>query len=118
MPLEQIPVGTIPLPLLLLDGEARIVEANLKAQEALGRSNRQLAGKHLTEVFGPEGEVKRMLSRFDDRTDAVTDHAICDLRSGTPYSLHIGQHERGMTAIFVPEGNRAEAQEHARRHIL
>lgn len=118
MPLDQIPVGTIPLPLLLLDGEAHIIEANLKAQEALGRSTRQLAGKQLTEVFGPESEVQRMLSRFDERTDAVTDHAICDLRSGTPYSLHIGQHEKGMTVIFVPEGNRAEAQEHARRHIL
>lgn len=118
MPLDQIPAGTIPLPLLMLDGDARIVRANLKAQEALGRSSRQLTGQHLSEVFGPESEVKRMLSRFDERTDAVTDHAICDRRNGTPYSLHIGLQDNGMTAVFVPEGNRAEAQEHARRHVL
>jgi len=125
---DQIPLSILPLPMLLLDDQARVLQANLLAQEALCKSNRQLAGHHLADVFTPAGEIERLLSLLSPYSGGVSDHQLCMKDGGMPVSLHLGMHENsmhesgmhetGMTAIFVPEAQRSEVERHARRHEM
>ncbi|GEM_PF-1501186 len=115
---EQVPLSILPLPMLLLDDQACVLQANLLAQEALCKSNRQLAGHHLTDVFAPAGEIERLLSLLSPYSGGVSDHQLCMHGSGMPISLHLGMHENGLTAIFVPEAHRFEVERHAKRHEM
>ncbi len=140
---SQIPLSILPLPMLLLDAEARVQQSNLLAQEALCQSDRQLVGRHLSEVFAPAGEIERLLSLLSPYSGGVSDHQLCMQNGGMPISLHLGMHdggmhdsgmrgngfqesgayendahEIGMTAIFVPEAHRSEVERHARRHEM
>ncbi len=115
---EQIPLSILPLPMLLLDDEACVLQANLLAQEALCKSNRQLSGHHLSEVFSPSVEIERLLSMLTPYGGGVTDHHLCMLGGGMPVSLHLGMHEGGIAAIFVPEAHRSEVERHAKRHEM
>jgi len=118
MPFDQIPLSILPLPMLLLTKQARVHQANLLAQEALCKSSRQLSGHHLTDVFSPAVEIERLLSLLSPYSGGVSDHQICMLDGGMPVSLHLGMHEDGMTAIFVPEAHRSEVERHAKRHEM
>jgi len=118
MALEQIPLANLPLPLILLDNDARILQVNLLGQEALGQSNRQLGGKHLSDVFAPAGEINRLLSLLVPFGGGISDHQLCMQKGGMPVSLHLGQHEGGMTAVFIPEAHRSEVEQHSHRHEM
>jgi len=114
---EQYPLSIIPLPLLLLDEEARILHCNLPAQEALNKSDRHLLGLHLSEVFAPSSEVERLLGRVSLHASA-SDHQIRMRERDIPISLHLGMHEYGMSALFVPEAHRSEVEQHTKRHEI
>ncbi len=118
MRFEQISLSILPLPMLLLDSEARVLQANLLAQEALCKSNRQLLGHHLSDVFSPAVEIERLLSLLTPYGGGVSEHHICMLDGGMPVSLHLGMHEGGIAAIFVPEAHRSEVERHAKRHEM
>jgi len=115
---DQIPLSILPLPMLLLDDQVHVLQANLLAQEALCKSNRQLVGHHLADVFAPAGEIERLLSLLSPYSGGVSDHQLCMQDGGMPVSLHLGMHEHGMTAIFVPEAYRSEVERHAKRHEM
>jgi len=115
---EQIPLSILPLPIMLLDREARIIRTNLPGQEALGKSSRQLTGKHLSEIFSPAGEIERLLGLLTPYGAGVSDHQLCMHDGGIPVSLHLGQHEDGITAMFIPEAHRSEVEQHTRRHEM
>ncbi|MFQ5345421.1 MAG: nitrogen regulation protein NR(II) [Mariprofundus sp.] len=108
----------VPLPMLLLDCEARVLQANLLAQEALCKSDRRLLGHHLSNEFSPAVEIERLLSLLTPYSGGVSDHQLCMLDSGMPVSLHLGMHEGGITAVFVPEAQRSEVERHAKRHEM
>jgi len=118
MRFEQVPLSILPLPMLLLDSEARVLQANLLAQEALCQSNRQLVGHDLIDVFSPAVEIERLLSLLTPYGGGVSEHHVCMQGSGMPVSLHLGMHEGGIAAIFVPEAHRSEVERHARRHEM
>ncbi len=118
MPFNHVPLSILPLPLLLLDRDAHVQQANLLAQETLFRSNRQLEGHHLNEIFSPAIEIDRLLSLLSPYSSGVSDHQLCVSGDGMPVSMHLGMHEDGMTAIFVPEAHRSEVERHARRHEM
>jgi len=111
----------VPLPLLLLDARGRVRAGNLAAQEALLLSEGRMIGRDLVDFFAPEEEVRHLLARVDPCAGGVSSHRICRRRDGAPVSLHLGWHGdacEGMTAVFVPEAQRREVEEHARRHEL
>lgn len=114
---DYIPVAAIPLPLLQLDHEARIVHANILAQEALGVSERKLRGRALTDVFAPAAEIDKLMARLSPDS-SVSDHQIVIRSSRMPISLHMCSVEGGMTAVFVPEAHRVEVDEHSKRHEM
>jgi len=118
MRFEKVPLSILPLPMLLLDSEARVLQANLLAQEALCQSNRQLVGHDLTDVFSPAVEIERLLSLLTPYGGGVSEHHVCMQGGGMPVSLHLGMHEGGIAAIFVPEAHRSEVERHARRHEM
>jgi two-component system nitrogen regulation sensor histidine kinase GlnL len=115
---EQVPLSILPLPMILLDTDSCILQTNLLAQEALCKSDRQLVGRHLSEVFSPTGEIERLLAMLTPYGGGVTDHQLCMQGSGMPVSLHLGMHEGGIAAIFVPEAHRSEVERHAKRHEM
>ncbi|WP_238701305.1 two-component system sensor histidine kinase NtrB [Mariprofundus erugo] len=116
--LEQIPLSFLPLPLILLDSEARILQTNLLAQEALGQSDRKLVGRSLASIFSPSVEIERVLALLTPYSGGASNHHLCMRSTGTPISLHLGLHEGGMTAVFIPEAHRSEVERHARRHEM
>ncbi|MDQ6996131.1 MAG: ATP-binding protein [Mariprofundus sp.] len=118
MQFENIPLSILPLPMLLLDNKAQVLQSNLLAEEALCKSNRRLCGRHLTDVFSPAVEVERLLSLLSPYSGGVSNHQLCMLDSGMPVSLHLGMHENGLTVIFVPEAHRTEVERHAKRHEM
>ena len=115
---EQVPLSVLPLPLILLDSEWRIKQTNLLAQEALCKSDRQLVSKQLSDIFSPSGEIERLLAMLTPYGGGVSDHQLCMQDSGMPVSLHLGMHEGGVAAIFVPEAHRSEVERHAKRHEM
>lgn len=118
MPLEQVPLAILPLPLILLDEQACILQTNLLAQEALGKSDRKLAGQHLSDIFSPAVEVDRLLSLIEPYGGGLSDHQLCTKDGSMPVSMHLGRHENGMAAVFIPETHRSEVEQHARRHEM
>ncbi len=115
---ECLSVSQVPLPLLRLDHDARVTGSNLMAQEVLNMSDRRLAGLHLTELFAPHGEIQRLLERLRAKASSVSDHYLRLCSRDMPVSLHLGCHEHGMTALFVPEGHRSEIEQHSKRHEI
>lgn len=114
---EHISLSSVPVPLLLLDADARVVRCNIPAQEALGKSERQLIGLHLTDLFSPKVEIANLFARLTPYS-GVSDHKICIRSNSIPVSLHLGCIEGGLSALFVPEANRAEVEQHSRRHEM
>lgn len=60
---KKVAIADLPLPMLLLDGQGNISDANMLAEEQLGTSVRKLAGRHLSDFFEPSSEVNTMLER-------------------------------------------------------
>jgi two-component system nitrogen regulation sensor histidine kinase GlnL len=116
--LESIQLARLPLPLMLLDFEACVLQTNLLAQEALGKSDKRLIGLNLAEIFSPSIEIERLLSRLAPYGGGASEHQIFVRERNMPVSLHVGMHEQGITAIFVPETCRTEVELHARRHEM
>lgn len=115
---EHVPLSILPLPLILLDDTQRIKQTNLLAQEALCKSNRQLVGNLLSDIFSPAVEIDRLLAMLTPYGGGISDHQLCILDNGMPISLHMGMHEGGIAAIFVPEAHRSEVERHAKRHEM
>ncbi|EAU55311.1 histidine kinase [Mariprofundus ferrooxydans] len=118
MPLDQVPMSILPLPLIMLDTDARIIQTNLLCQEALGKSNRQLTGRHLSELFSPSVEIDRLLGMLTPNSGGISDHQLCMHDGGMPVSMHLGKHEDGMTVVFIPEAHRSEVEQHTHRHEM
>jgi len=118
VPPDQISLAAIPLPLIILDGGANVVRSNILAQEALGKSDKHLAGKHLSELFTPAAEIERLFERLSRHGGSVSGHQLCMRASGMPVSLHLAVQEESMTAVFVPEAYRTEVEQHAKRHEM
>jgi len=116
VPLDQVGIGAVPLPLMLLDGEARVVQCNVLAQEAIGHSDRRLRGQSLADIFSPTAEIERLFAKLDD--DGACSHDLRLRDKGLPVSVHLGRHEQGMAAVFVPEAYRIEAEQQDRRHEM
>lgn len=116
--LEQVPLAILPLPMLLLSEDGRITRANLLAQETLCKSERQLNGLQLPDLFAPVGEIERLMALLTPYGGGASDHQLCMRANGMPISLHLGMHHTGIAAIFVPEAQRAEVERHAKRHEM
>lgn len=113
---EQISLSTVPVPLMLLDKDARVTACNVLAEEAIGQSCRRLLGKHVSDIFSPSLEVERLFANED--SDGASSHALRLRESGMPVSFHFGAHQEGMTAVFVPEAYRIEVEQQSRRHEM
>jgi len=118
MPLEYIQLARLPLPVMMLDRDARIIQTNLLAQETLGQSDKRLIGMQLAEVFSPSAEISRLLLQLQPLGAGVSDHQICIRNGNMPVSLHLGMFDDGITAIFIPEAYRTEVEQHAKRHEM
>ncbi len=116
MLLEQIPISTVPLPLMLLDHEARVTGCNVQAQEVIGQSSRRLIGQHVSEIFSPQSEMERLFANLD--AEGASSHGMRLNESAMPVSFHLGLHQDGMTAVFVPEAYRIEVEQQSRRHEM
>jgi len=114
---DHISLAALPLPTLLLDADAKLMQANVYAQEALGNSEKRLAGKHLDELFSPKAEVQKLLDRLTPY-GSVSGDQICIRSSNLPISLHLNIFEAGITVVFVPEARRSEVEQHAKRHEM
>ncbi|PIP03832.1 MAG: two-component sensor histidine kinase [Zetaproteobacteria bacterium CG12_big_fil_rev_8_21_14_0_65_54_13] len=114
---DSVSLAAVPAPMIFLDTNARVLGCNVPAQEALGQSERRLVGLHISELFAPKMEIEGMLARLTPYS-SVSDHQICILRSGMPVSLHLGYHDDGVSALFIPEAARAEVEEHTKRHEM
>jgi two-component system nitrogen regulation sensor histidine kinase GlnL len=125
MPLAEaasVALPVVPLPILLLDAEGRITDANDMAQGVLGTSVRRLAGKHLASFIAPDIEIKAMLERVA-RGETLSDDSFCMRGNHAPIALHIGPDDSladgcGFIAILVPEANRSEVEQQVRRHEM
>ena len=115
--LKEIAISNLPLPMLLLDGRGKIVDANVMAEEQLGTSARKLAGRHLSDFFEPSSGIDAMLERVS-QGETVTDNAFSSRLTHMPFSLHLGPHGSGSALLMVPEGNRSEVERQAKRHEM
>ncbi|WP_232710202.1 two-component system sensor histidine kinase NtrB [Mariprofundus aestuarium] len=114
---DLISLSAVPVPLILLDADARVLRCNVPAQEALGTSERRLVGLHITELFSPKAGIEKLFFRLTPYS-TVSDHQVCIRSSNIPVSLHLGCHEDGLSALFVPEANRTEVEQHSKRHEM
>ncbi|MDX8405426.1 MAG: ATP-binding protein [Mariprofundus sp.] len=117
MPPDSLSLSAVPVPMLLLDTNAYVLGGNVPAQEALGKSERRFIGLHLSELFTPKVEIESMFARLTPYS-SVSDHQICIARTGMPVSLHLGCHEEGISALFIPEAARAEVEQQTKRHEM
>jgi len=116
--IENVPLASVPLPMLLLDNQGYLLAANVLAQDCLGQSERRLLGQHLGQLFAPESEIVRLIDRVAASGGGISDHSIT-LRAGAgPCSLHLGQSEQGVSVIFIPESNRSELEQHVKRQEM
>jgi len=111
------PSASVPLPWLLLDRQGRIIDCNLLAQEALGRSRRQLVGQALASHLAPASTVRQMLERLSPHAGTSGHHLRIRI-SDTPASLHLGACERGIAAVLVPEAHRVEIEQQSKRQEM
>jgi len=116
LPLEQPDLPDLPLPLLLLDQEGLVIQSNVLAQEAIGHSNRKLAGMHLSDIFQPTSEIQRLFSK--NYSESTSSLELRIRNSGMPVSFHLGCSNSGMTVVFVPEAYRIEMEQQDRRHEM
>jgi two-component system nitrogen regulation sensor histidine kinase GlnL len=115
---EQIQLSSVPLPMLFIDPQGNMVQANLLAQEFLGMSSRGLAGKHLSNLFAPADAIQRMLDHVFTHHANISDHSLTLRTKNQPCSLHVGPDEAGAVAMIVPEANRHEVEQQSRRHEI
>ncbi|HKI62673.1 MAG TPA: ATP-binding protein [Mariprofundaceae bacterium] len=116
LPPDRISISDIPLPLMLVDHGGRVIQSNVPAQEAIGHSNRKLAGMHLSDIFQPASEIERILGKDAAENSSSLDVSIRN--SSLPVSFHLGQSESGMTVVFVPEAYRMEMEQQDRRQEM
>ena len=115
---ECIQLAQLPLPVMMLDLDARIIQTNLQAQETLGKSDKRLIGMQLADVFSPAAEITRLLLQLQPFGAGVTNHQICIRNGNMPVSMHLGMFDEGITAIFIPEAYRTEVEQHTKRHEM
>jgi len=108
MQLSAIPISAIPLPLLLIDAEGFLHGAKLQAQDCLGLSERSLENQHLSRIFSPDPEVRRLIKKIAETGEEVSDHCLSLRSTGMPFSLHAGQATDGIVVVLIPEGVREE----------
>jgi len=118
VPLEYIQLARLPLPVMMLDHDACIIQTNLLAQETLGKSDKRLIGMQLADVFSPSTEIARLLLQLKPLGAGASNHQICIRNGNMPVSLHLGMYEEGITAIFIPEAYRTEVEQHTKRHEM
>jgi len=118
VPPEPIAASSIPLPMLMLDGEGFILSANMEAQSALGISERALAGRHACNLFAPESEIRTMLGRMKENLGSLSSHGLCERANNAPCSLHIGPADGGYALLMVPEAGRQELDQYAKRQEM
>lgn len=118
MPHDFIPISSLPLPLLLLDSEGCIVNANMVAEEQLGMSAAKLTGMNLNALFSPQSAVENVLERVRGQLESVSDHGLNHRHSNQPFSLHISASGTGLSAILLPEVRRHEVEQQSRRHEM
>ncbi len=118
VPPESIAVSSIPLPMLTLDNEGFILSANMEAQSALGISERALAGRHASNLFAPESEIRIMLAHMKGNYGSLSSHGLCERSSNAPCSLHIGPIPNGYALLMVPEAGRQELEQHVKRQEM
>jgi len=109
----------MPMAVILLDGDGQITHANELAQGHMGTSLRCLAGRHLADFLQPSSEVNAMIARALQGETVVGD-AFCGRQNHMPYSLHFGpmKNQLGVVIGLIPEANRSEVEEHAKRHEM
>jgi len=115
---EYIALACIPLPVLLLDGNGRVVSANTQAQEFLDMSINRLAGLPLTALFEPESGVEQLLAHITGSNREISGHQLYPRGSNKPCSAHLGSHEHGITAVLVPEANRIVIEQQLKRQEM
>ncbi len=124
-PLEQQQQATYPLldimpvAVLLLDAQGNISHANELTQSFLGTSLRRLCGRHLSDFIQPSSEIERMMNRAL-LGETVSEDGFCGRHHPMPYSLHFSARPDadGVVIVMIPEANRVEVEEHARRHEM
>jgi len=117
---QEFPLlDSMPLAVMLLDEQGHITHANELAQGHMGTSLKQMFGQHLADFLQPSSEVKAMLERAL-QGETVADDAFCGRQNHMPYSLHFGpmQDYKGVVVGLIPEANRSEVEEHAKRHEM
>jgi two-component system nitrogen regulation sensor histidine kinase GlnL len=113
MPPDTLPFGVIPLPVLLLNREGFITQANDQAMLKLDLSERRLVGTHLSSIFKPDEAVQHLLDCAVIRGEEVTSHDLVRRTNDVPFGLHAGPTEHGAAMILVPEANRQSVDQHA-----
>lgn len=117
---QEFPLlGSMPIAVILVDKEGQITHANELAQGHMGTSLRRMAGRHLSDFLQPSSEVSTMIGRAM-QGETVADDAFCGRQNHMPYSLHFGpmQDQQGVAIGLIPEANRSEVEEHAKRHEM
>ena len=117
MPLDHCSLAALPLPALVFNVQGALVQANIVAEEALGTSENRLKGLHLRDLFSPEAEITLLFNRLTPHC-SVSDNNMCIRSNSLPISLHLSIFDGGMAAIFVPEAQRSEVEQHAKRHEM
>jgi len=118
VPPESIAASAIPLPMLMLDSEGFVTNANMEAQSTMGMSERALSGRHLCNLFAPESEIQLMVNRMQGYDGALSCHGLCERESNAPCSLHIGPAANGYALLMVPETSRQEMDHQAQRQEM
>ncbi|MFQ5354869.1 MAG: nitrogen regulation protein NR(II) [Mariprofundaceae bacterium] len=108
MQLDGIPITSVPLPLLLLNQKGFVQAANFLAQECLEISNQRLINQHLSEIFSPDSEVRRLLKRLAVTGEAVSNHCLHLGNANIPFTLHARPFADGVAVLLVAEAIRHE----------
>jgi len=116
--LPEVSADALPLPLFALDADGCVRNANLEAQSLLGLSRQALAGRHLTQLFGPESDIARMMERMREHDASLSCHGLIERRRNLPCSLHIGPASDGFMLLMAPDSSRRDLDEQARRQEM
>jgi len=90
----------------------------VEAQAVLGISERALLGHPISSLFAPESEISLMLERMPGCREPISGHGLCERVSGAPCSLHIGPVAEGFVLLMVPEANRQELEQQAKKQEM
>ncbi len=115
MQLDDISIASVPLPLLLLDSDGFVQAANFLAQECLGRSDQRLKNQHLSEMFSPDSEVRRLLKQLAATGEAVSNHCLNLGNANIPFTLHARPFADGVAVLLVAESIRHEVNVHLKQ---